>query len=183
MAETTFSTPTALEAAGVLAASIAGKRHERLEKRSQEPPWKPRRNYASGLSSCVRQMTYAHTHWDQKEPFGVDGVAHMEDGNHEERLLIQELLTDGFEVVEEQVKLDEQGIASLDWESYPILRFSEAPAVEVSIIDRPDEPSLGVGEAVAGPLAAAIANAVAHATGKRLRDLPLDAGRVKASLG
>ena len=107
MAETSFSTPTALEAAGILAASIAGKRHERLEKRSQEPPWKPRRNYASGLSSCVRQMTYAHTHWDQKEPFGVDGVAHMEDGTHEERLLIQELLTDGFEVVEEQVKLDD----------------------------------------------------------------------------
>ena len=41
-------------------------------------------------------MTYAHVAWDQKEPFGVDGVAHMEDGTHEERLLIQELLTDRF---------------------------------------------------------------------------------------
>lgn len=105
--ETTYSVPTALDAAGVLAASIAGKRQERLEKRANEPPWKPRRNYASGLSSCVRQMVYAHTHWDHKEPFSVDGVASMDDGNHEERLLIQELLADGFEVVEEQVKLDD----------------------------------------------------------------------------
>lgn len=105
--ETTYSVPTALDAANVLAAEIAGKRQERLEKRANEPPWKPRRNYASGLSSCVRQMVYAHVAWDKKEPFSADGVAAMDDGNHEERLMIQELLADGFEVVEEQVKLDD----------------------------------------------------------------------------
>ena len=84
--ETSYSVPSALDSASMLAAMVAGKRQERLERRSNEPPFKPRRNYASGLSSCVRQMTYAHTHWDQKEPFGVDGVAHMEDGNHVEIL-------------------------------------------------------------------------------------------------
>lgn len=95
------------EHASILAAALAGKRQERLEKRASEPPWKPRRNYASGLSSCARQMTYAHTAWQEKEPFTADGVAAMEDGNHEERLLIQEILADGFQVVEEQVKLDD----------------------------------------------------------------------------
>ena len=60
--------------------------------------------------------------------------------------------------------------------------ISEAPAVEVSIIDRPDEPSLGVGEAVAGPLAAAIANAVYDAIGVRVRDLPLTRDRMLAAI-
>lgn len=96
-----------VDLASTLAASIIGKRQERLEKRAKEPPFKPRRNYASNLSSCTRQMTYAHTHWQEKEPFDADGVAHMEDGNHEERLLIQELLVDGFDVVEQQVQLDD----------------------------------------------------------------------------
>src|SRR3990167_2786586 len=98
---------SAFQNAAILAAALAGKRQERLEKRAAEPPWKPRRNYASGLSACARQMTYAHTAWQEKEPFTADGVAHMDDGNHEERLIIQELLADGFAIVEEQVKLDD----------------------------------------------------------------------------
>ena len=59
----------------------------------------------------------------------------------------------------------------------------EAPRVVVELIDRPDEPSLGAGEASSGPTAAAIANAVAHATGARVRDLPLSADRIKTALG
>jgi CO/xanthine dehydrogenase Mo-binding subunit len=55
--------------------------------------------------------------------------------------------------------------------------------VEVELIDRPAERSLGAGEAASGPTGAAIANAFAHATGHRLRDLPLTPGRVKAALG
>jgi CO/xanthine dehydrogenase Mo-binding subunit len=60
--------------------------------------------------------------------------------------------------------------------------MTEVPAVEVTILDRPDEPPVGVGEASLGPAAAAIGNAVAHATGRRLRDLPLTPARVKAAL-
>ena len=52
-------------------------------------------------------MTYAFVAWDQKEKFTPDGVAHMEDGNHEEKLLTQELMADGFEVIEQQVQLDD----------------------------------------------------------------------------
>ena len=59
----------------------------------------------------------------------------------------------------------------------------EVPEVEVALIDRPNEKPLGAGEAAQGPTAAAIANAFAHATGKRLRDLPFSPERVQAALG
>jgi nicotinate dehydrogenase subunit B len=85
-------------------------------------------------------------------------------------------------VLKEQVRFDRTRITTRTWDDYPILRFSEAPAVEVSIIDRPDEPSLGVGEAVAGPVAAAIANAVFDAIGMRMRDLPLTRERMLAAI-
>jgi nicotinate dehydrogenase subunit B len=76
--------------------------------------------------------------------------------------------------LKEEVKFDESGITSVDWEQYPILRFTEMPAVEASVIDRPQEPSLGVGECVNGPVSAAIANALSNALGVRVRDLPLN---------
>ena len=83
----------------------------------------------------------------------------------------------------EQVRFDKNGIQSRDWASYPIMTMPDVPKVTVELINRPSERSLGAGEGSQGPAVAAIANAVAHATGKRLRDLPLDAGRVKAALG
>ena len=83
----------------------------------------------------------------------------------------------------EEVRFDRNGITSRDWSNYPILTMPEVPTVEVELIDRPNEKSLGSGEGSQGPAVAAIANAFAHATGKRLRDLPFDARRVKASLG
>jgi len=83
----------------------------------------------------------------------------------------------------EQVRFDKNGIQSRDWASYPIMTMPDVPKVTMELINRPNERSLGAGEGSQGPAVAAIANAVAHATGKRLRDLPLDAGRVKAALG
>jgi nicotinate dehydrogenase subunit B len=83
--------------------------------------------------------------------------------------------------LKEHVGFDRGGIVSRDWQSYPILTFPEVPRVEVVVLDRPTEKSLGAGEAAQGPMAAAIANAVAHATGARLRDLPLSPERVKAA--
>jgi nicotinate dehydrogenase subunit B len=69
-----------------------------------------------------------------------------------------------------------------NWPDYRILRFPEVPLVQVELIDRPDEKPLGVGEGAQGPTVAAIANAVANATGRRARDLPLNAERIKALL-
>jgi CO/xanthine dehydrogenase Mo-binding subunit len=82
----------------------------------------------------------------------------------------------------EEVRFDRNGILSRDWKSYPILTMPEAPKVETVLIDRPNERSLGAGEASQGPTAAAIANAFAAATGKRIRELPFSAERVKAAL-
>jgi nicotinate dehydrogenase subunit B len=82
----------------------------------------------------------------------------------------------------EQVSFSFDGIVSRDWVGYPILIMPEAPQVHTVLIDRPDQPSLGAGEASLGPAAAAIANAFAHATGKRLRDLPFNVARVKVAL-
>jgi nicotinate dehydrogenase subunit B len=83
----------------------------------------------------------------------------------------------------EQVRFDKSGIQSRDWASYPIMTMPDVPKVTVELINRPNEPSKGAGEASQGPAVAAIANAVANATGKRLRDLPLDAARVKTAIG
>lgn len=72
--------------------------------------------------------------------------------------------------------------SSIHWDSYPILRFDAVPTIDVSIIDRPGEASVGAGEAAQGPTAAAIGNAIADATGVRMRDLPLTPERVLAAL-
>jgi len=80
----------------------------------------------------------------------------------------------------EQVRFDAQRVLTVDWASYPILRFAQAPEqLDVHLIDRPGEPFLGTGEAAQGPAAAAIANAVFDACGLRMRDLPLDRQRVR----
>ena len=84
--------------------------------------------------------------------------------------------------VKEAVGYDAQRITAVDWETYPILNFSEVPAVEVEIINRPNERALGAGEAASGPTAAAIANAVQHAMGVRVRDLPITPERVMAAM-
>jgi CO/xanthine dehydrogenase Mo-binding subunit len=83
----------------------------------------------------------------------------------------------------EEVKFNRDGITSRDWSGYPILTMPEVPKVEVALINRPAERSLGVGEGSQGPAVAAIANAFAHATGKRVRDLPFHPARVKAAIG
>jgi CO/xanthine dehydrogenase Mo-binding subunit len=82
----------------------------------------------------------------------------------------------------EEVRFDKTGIVSQSWDSYPILTMNEAPSVTTVLIDRPNERSLGAGEASQGPTAAAIANAFTSATGKRIRELPLRPDRVKAAL-
>ena len=84
--------------------------------------------------------------------------------------------------LKEQVRFDEHGIASLDWESYPILRFSEVPEMEVEFVDPAGNPALGVGECTVGPTAAAVGNAVAHALGVRIHDMPLSRDRIMAAL-
>ena len=84
-------------------------------------------------------------------------------------------------VLKEQVRFDD-GVASIDWETYPVLKFSEVPEIDIELINTRDPAPLGVGEVTAGPTAAAIGNAVSHALGARIRDLPLTRERVMAAL-
>jgi CO/xanthine dehydrogenase Mo-binding subunit len=78
----------------------------------------------------------------------------------------------------EAVGLDDDGVTTRDWESYPIMRFAQVPEIETRLLDRPGYPPLGAGEASCGPAAAAIGNAIAQYTGARVRDLPLSPKRI-----
>ena len=84
-------------------------------------------------------------------------------------------------VLKEQVRFD-AGVASFDWETYPVLKFSEVPEIDIELINTHAEAPLGAGEVTGGPTAAAIGNAVSHALGARIRDLPLTRERVMAAL-
>jgi CO/xanthine dehydrogenase Mo-binding subunit len=83
----------------------------------------------------------------------------------------------------EEVKFDANGVTSLDWRDYPIARFSDVPDdIAITLINRPDKPMVGAGEATTSPVAAAIANALFDATGRRMRSLPMRPDAVKAAL-
>jgi len=112
---------------------------------------------------------------DSGQAVNPDGIRNQIEGG-----IVQSMSWTLFEAV----GFDATRITSADWGSYPIARFPEIPeTVEVQVIDRPGMPFLGTGEAAQGPTAAAIANAIADATGMRLRELPLTRERVKAAIG
>jgi nicotinate dehydrogenase subunit B len=83
----------------------------------------------------------------------------------------------------EEVMFDNKGVTSVDWTSYPILDIKDAPeAIEIVLIDRPELPPVGAGEATCRPTAAALANAIFDATGIRLRRAPFTPERLKAGM-
>jgi CO/xanthine dehydrogenase Mo-binding subunit len=82
----------------------------------------------------------------------------------------------------EETTFDTSHVTSVNWASYPLLRFPEVPRLAIDLIDRRDQPPLGAGEAAASPVPAALANAVFDATGVRLRAVPFTRERVKALL-
>jgi CO/xanthine dehydrogenase Mo-binding subunit len=112
---------------------------------------------------------------DSGEAVNPDGIRNQIEGG-----IIQSISWTLYEAV----TFDRTRITSVDWASYPILRFPNLPdSVDVYLINRPGQPFLGTGEAAQGPAAAALANAVADATGARIRELPLTRSRVKAAIG
>lgn len=112
---------------------------------------------------------------DSGQAVNPDGIRNQIEGG-----ILQSMSWTLFEAVD----FGPEGVRSRDWSRYPILRFPSVPdSVEVHVIDRPGQPYLGTGEATQGPTSAAVANAVAQATGARIRDLPLTADRVKAAIG
>jgi nicotinate dehydrogenase subunit B len=97
--------------------------------------------------------------------------------------------------LQEQLSFDRKTVTSLDWVTYPMLRFAEAPRVKIAALSRTDVPinantsvaaggsrSTGAGEPGLPPMGAAIANAFFDATGVRIREAPMTPGRVRAVL-
>jgi hypothetical protein len=112
---------------------------------------------------------------DSGEIVNPDGVRNQIEGG---------IIQSASWTLRESVEFDETRILSRDWSTYPILRFADLPeSVEVHLIDRPGQPFLGTGECAQGPTAGAIANAIADATGVRLRELPFTPRRVKEAVG
>ena len=93
------------------------------------------------------------------------------------------LLQSASWTLKEQVAFDPHGITSVDWHSYPILRFCDAPEIQTVLLNRPGRPYLGIAEGAQGPVSAAIANAAFDAAGIRLRRIPFTPERVKEALG
>jgi CO/xanthine dehydrogenase Mo-binding subunit len=118
----------------------------------------------------VERIVCAH---DCGQMINPDGVRAQVEGN-----ILQTL----SRVLMEEVKFDRSRVVSVDWSSYPILTFSEAPALDIELIDRPSLPPVGAGEAACTPVGAALANAVFDATGARLRTIPFIPERVKAAM-
>lgn len=108
---------------------------------------------------------------DAGEAINPDGIKNQTEGG---------MIQSASWTMQEEVKYNEQHITSLNWDSYPIFRFHQVPETEVAVIDRPDHKVMGAGEAAQGPAAAAIANAIYDACGKRVRDLPILPGKLAA---
>jgi CO/xanthine dehydrogenase Mo-binding subunit len=118
----------------------------------------------------VRRIVVAH---DCGLIVNHDGVRNQVEGN-----VIQAL----SRALKEEVRFDAGGQTTMDWEDYPLLTFSEAPELEIVLLNRPDEPTLGAGEPATVTVAAAVANAVYAAAHARLRRLPFTPDRVRAAL-
>jgi nicotinate dehydrogenase subunit B len=111
---------------------------------------------------------------DSGEIVNPDGIRNQTEGG-----ILQSMSWTLFEAVQ----FDQTRVTTRDWASYPILRFAHVPeSVEVYVIPRPGQPFLGAGEAAQGPAAGALSNAVAHAIGTRVRDIPFTRARVKAAI-
>ncbi|WP_234736991.1 xanthine dehydrogenase family protein molybdopterin-binding subunit [Tellurirhabdus bombi] len=104
---------------------------------------------------------------DAGEVINLDGIKNQTEGG---------MVQAASWTLQEEVLFDQHHISSRDWYSYPIFRFRDVPLVEVEVINRPTESPLGAGEAAQGPTAAALVNAIYRASGKRVRNLPVQAG-------
>jgi CO/xanthine dehydrogenase Mo-binding subunit len=102
-----------------------------------------------------------------------DGLRNQLDGN-----VIQTL----SRTLIEELKYDRSAVTSLDWASYPILRFPQLPELVYDLIDRPNERPWGAGEPAAAVVPSAISNAVFDAIGVRLRSVPFTPDKVMAAM-
>jgi CO/xanthine dehydrogenase Mo-binding subunit len=110
---------------------------------------------------------------DVGEAINPDGIINQTEGG-----IIQTISW----TLKERVDFDRLRVTTRTWEDYPILTFAEAPEIEVTLINRPDQPPLGAGEGAQGPTGAAIGNAIFNALGVRMRDMPFTRDRLVAAM-
>src|ERR1700733_13011834 len=111
----------------------------------------------------------------------VDAGLVVNPGNVESQISGQ-LVQTASRMFKEEVTFSKTNVTSLDWASYPILRFEECPQVTPVVVQRLNERSTGAGEEVMAAAAGAIANAFFDATGVRMTEFPLTPKRVLAAL-
>jgi CO/xanthine dehydrogenase Mo-binding subunit len=111
----------------------------------------------------------------------IDAGLAVNPGNIENQISGQ-LIQTVSRMLKEEITFNTTNVTSLDWNSYPILRFEEAPSVTPIVVQRVNERSTGAGEEVMAGAAAAIANAFFDATGRRMQEYPLTPTRVLAVL-
>ncbi len=118
----------------------------------------------------VQRITLAH---DCGLIVNPDGLKNQIEGN---------IMQGVSRALMEEVLFDATGVKNLDWKSYPVVAFEQIPEVEIVMINRPEMPALGGGEASIVPITAAIANAIFDAVGARLRQVPFTPQRVLSAL-
>ncbi len=118
----------------------------------------------------VKRIVCAH---DCGLMINPDGVKNQVEGN-----IIQGV----SRALLEEVGFNAEGVTSLDWTTYPIIRFPDIPELDIVLINRPEMAPLGAGEGATIPIAAAIGNAIFDATGVRMREAPFTPKRVLAGL-
>ncbi len=175
-----------------------------LQRVAEAMAWSPRRRTADPAAELLTGRGIAYVHYKQAENFvamGLEATVERASGAirvtrvvcaHDCGLMINPdavraqvegcILQTLSRTLFEQVTFDRSRVTSTDWASYPILRFPDVPALEIHLIDRPEEKPLGAGEAAAAPVAAALGNAVFDAAGIRLRTVPFTPERVKQAL-
>ena len=119
------------------------------------------------------RLTHAWSAVDVGEVINLDGVINQIEGA---------IIQSASWTLHERVAFDRDTVATRDWESYRIMKFSEVPEIDVEIISRPEGMALGVGEAATAPTSAAIGNAVRNALGTRVRSLPISREAVLAAI-
>jgi hypothetical protein len=125
------------------------------------------------LSTGVIKVDHMHVAHDCGQIINPDGLRNQIDGN-----MIQTV----SRTLIEELKFDRSKVTSLDWVSYPILRYPDVPMISTHLINRPNEKPWGAGEPSAAVVPSAIANAVFDAAGIRLTSVPFTPEKVLAAL-
>ncbi|MES2940830.1 MAG: molybdopterin cofactor-binding domain-containing protein [Pseudomonadota bacterium] len=171
---------------------------ERLAKLMQ---WQPRHSSGSGPAGVARGRGMAYKHNETFVAMGMEVEVDRASGAvrvlrvacvHDCGLMVNpdavraqvegNILQTLSRTLHEETRFDTRGVTSVDWASYPLLRYPEVPRLDIELVQRTDQPPLGAGEAASAPVPAALANAVFDATGVRLRTVPFTRERVKASM-